>query len=252
MDSSSIKQQAAASLFSEAKGYGQQEDAHEFLTDYSKTAKTQRSFLDMLPRVPGHAYLKKTECVVDRQQESQYRTSGTPEILDITQQTLKEAKDTRWLSHDQACKALYKSLPTVLLSLDHEGKRNCWTPEVAEELPDHDHTCPLGKSQILWLHAFLKPFLKPVEQTCPRFLRPQIDDDDAPNNRPQHQSEQHSAVTVVTYLRPPSVPNTDESTRQNTDESTQENTDEPTQQNTDESTKENTDEPTRQNTDESK
>ncbi|KAI8497646.1 hypothetical protein Bbelb_242980 [Branchiostoma belcheri] len=37
---------------------------------------------------------------------------------------LREAKDTRWLSHDQACTALYKSLPADFLSLDHEGKGN--------------------------------------------------------------------------------------------------------------------------------
>ncbi|KAI8488897.1 hypothetical protein Bbelb_334150 [Branchiostoma belcheri] len=46
--------QATASLFSEAKGYGQQEDAHEFLTDTTccSTPKLQRpreaEFLDML------------------------------------------------------------------------------------------------------------------------------------------------------------------------------------------------------------
>ncbi|KAI8487303.1 hypothetical protein Bbelb_351010 [Branchiostoma belcheri] len=293
-------QQATASLFSEAKGYGQQEDAHEFLTDvifptfkqYSKTAKTQRS------RVPGHSNLMKIECVEDRQAgtgcvpgrrvsivlpELRYfklNLGGTvPEILDITQQTLKEAKDTRWLSHDQACKALYKTWSTRGMGIAEASGLLKWLKSF--QIMTTHVLCDLLPHLTALSLCFQQPFLKPVEQTCQRFLRRQIDDDDAPNNRPQHQSEQYSAVTVATYLRPPSVPvahmsrlqagptrentdeptqeNTDESTRentdgptrQNTDESTQENTDEPTQENTDESTKENTDEPIRQNTDES-
>ncbi|XP_030281580.1 zinc finger protein 862-like [Sparus aurata] len=46
------------------------------------------------------------------------------DMLDIIRTTMKNAVDTRWLSHDEACKALHKSLPVVLLSLDHEAKDN--------------------------------------------------------------------------------------------------------------------------------
>ncbi|XP_035683974.1 zinc finger protein 862-like [Branchiostoma floridae] len=46
------------------------------------------------------------------------------EMMNLDQLTLKEAKDTRWLSHDLACKALYESLPAVIISLDHEAKQN--------------------------------------------------------------------------------------------------------------------------------
>ena len=45
-------------------------------------------------------------------------------MLDIIRTTMKNAMDTRWLSHNEACKALHKSLPTMLLSLDHETKDN--------------------------------------------------------------------------------------------------------------------------------
>lgn len=45
-------------------------------------------------------------------------------MLDIIRTLMKNAVDTRWLSHDEACKALHKSLPVVLLSLDHEAKDN--------------------------------------------------------------------------------------------------------------------------------
>ncbi|XP_019621176.1 PREDICTED: uncharacterized protein LOC109467599 [Branchiostoma belcheri] len=41
--------------------------------------------------------------------------------MDLAQRTLKEAMDTRWLSHDEACSSLYKTLPAVLTSLDHEA-----------------------------------------------------------------------------------------------------------------------------------
>ncbi|KAI8494007.1 hypothetical protein Bbelb_283540 [Branchiostoma belcheri] len=43
------------------------------------------------------------------------------EIMNLAQRTLKEAKDTRWLSHDEPCSALYKTLPAVLTSLDHKA-----------------------------------------------------------------------------------------------------------------------------------
>ncbi|XP_078702448.1 uncharacterized protein LOC144928168 [Branchiostoma floridae x Branchiostoma belcheri] len=43
------------------------------------------------------------------------------EIMNLAQRTLKEAKDTRWLSHDEACSSLYKTLPAVLTSLNHEA-----------------------------------------------------------------------------------------------------------------------------------
>ncbi|XP_070533136.1 zinc finger MYM-type protein 1-like [Ptychodera flava] len=46
------------------------------------------------------------------------------EILDVAQLTLKEAKDTRWLSHDLACKALFNSLPAVITSLEYEARQN--------------------------------------------------------------------------------------------------------------------------------
>lgn len=45
-------------------------------------------------------------------------------MLDIIRTTMKNAVDTRWLSHDEACKALHKSLSAMLLSLDHEAKDN--------------------------------------------------------------------------------------------------------------------------------
>ncbi|KAI8490551.1 hypothetical protein Bbelb_318190 [Branchiostoma belcheri] len=123
-------QQATASLFSEAKGYGQQEDAHKFLTDVIfptfeqsrlPVAVLQRpreaEFLDMptLRRL-NVSWTDRLALAVSQ--------AGESEILDITQQTLKEANDTRWLSHGQACKALYKSLPAVLLSLEHERNGN--------------------------------------------------------------------------------------------------------------------------------
>ncbi|KAJ8333556.1 hypothetical protein SKAU_G00415640 [Synaphobranchus kaupii] len=43
-------------------------------------------------------------------------------LLDLAQNTLKEAEDTRWLSHDEACKSLYRNLPAVLMTLDNENK----------------------------------------------------------------------------------------------------------------------------------
>ncbi|KAJ8334192.1 hypothetical protein SKAU_G00398310 [Synaphobranchus kaupii] len=46
------------------------------------------------------------------------------ELLDLAQNTLKEAEDTRWLSHDEACKSLYRNLPAVLMTLDNENKNS--------------------------------------------------------------------------------------------------------------------------------
>ncbi|KAI8487203.1 hypothetical protein Bbelb_350010 [Branchiostoma belcheri] len=45
------------------------------------------------------------------------------DIMNLAQRPLKEAKDTRWLSHDEACSSLYKTLPAVLTSLEHEGRQ---------------------------------------------------------------------------------------------------------------------------------
>ncbi|KAI8490509.1 hypothetical protein Bbelb_317770 [Branchiostoma belcheri] len=266
-------QQAAASLFSEAKGYGQQEDAHEFLTDYSKTAKTQRS------RVPGHAYFKKIECVEDRQ-------AGTgcvpgrrisivlPELRYFKPNLGELFRPARLCT--RVCQQSYSGRTTRGKGISEASGLLKWLKSF-QTMTTHV-LCDLLPHLTALSLCFQQPFLKPVEQICQQFLRPQIDDDDAPNNLTQHQSEHHSVVTVVTYLRPPSVPvvqntdeptqentdestrentdgptrqNTDESTQENTDESTQENTDEPTLENTDESTRQNTDEPTRQNTDES-
>ncbi|KAI8516610.1 hypothetical protein Bbelb_051910 [Branchiostoma belcheri] len=55
------------------------------------------------------------------QQEFDSAMEEAIEIMNLAQRTLKEAKDTRWLSHDEACSSLYKTLPAVLTSLDHEA-----------------------------------------------------------------------------------------------------------------------------------
>ena len=43
------------------------------------------------------------------------------EVLNSSFLKLKEAKDVRWLSHDQAVQALRKTLPAVLITLEKEG-----------------------------------------------------------------------------------------------------------------------------------
>ena len=46
------------------------------------------------------------------------------EILNDPQIKCKQAKDVRWLSHDNAIKALIRSLPSILVSLDREASEN--------------------------------------------------------------------------------------------------------------------------------
>ncbi|XP_056137324.1 uncharacterized protein LOC130113734 [Lampris incognitus] len=46
------------------------------------------------------------------------------ELMDLAQNTLKEAKDTWWLSHDKACKSLYRNLPAVHMTLNNENKNS--------------------------------------------------------------------------------------------------------------------------------
>jgi len=46
------------------------------------------------------------------------------EILDDPQIKCKLAKDVRWLSHDNAIKAVIRTLPSILVSLDREASEN--------------------------------------------------------------------------------------------------------------------------------
>jgi hypothetical protein len=57
-------------------------------------------------------------------QASAVRTAGLKaiqELLDSPTLKLKEAKDVRWLSHDQAVQTLRRTLPAVLVALEREG-----------------------------------------------------------------------------------------------------------------------------------
>ncbi|KAI8479723.1 hypothetical protein Bbelb_425260 [Branchiostoma belcheri] len=233
--------------------------SRDYLLQYSKTAKTQRS------RVPAHAYFKKIECVVDRQvgtgcvpgrrvsialPELRYFKPNLGELF--RPERLCQQSSPAWTTRGKGISEASGLLKWL------KGFQTMATHVLCDLLP-HLTALSLCFQQREISNCMAPRLFEAVEQTCQWFLRPQIDDDDAPNNRTQHQSEQHSAVTVVTYIRPPSVPvaagptreNTDESTQENTDKPTQENTDESTQENIDDSTQENTDEPTQENTNES-
>jgi hypothetical protein len=60
-------------------------------------------------------------------QNSAVRTASLhaiQELLNDPQIKCKQAKDVRWLSHDNAIKALIRSLPSVLVSLNREASES--------------------------------------------------------------------------------------------------------------------------------
>ena len=60
-------------------------------------------------------------------QASPVRTAGLKaiqEVLDMPSLRLREAKDVRWLSHDQAVQTLRCTLPAVLSALEREGSEH--------------------------------------------------------------------------------------------------------------------------------
>ena len=60
-------------------------------------------------------------------QASAVRTAGLKsiqEMLNSPALKMKEAKDVRWLSHDQAVQTLRRTLPAVLTALEREGSEN--------------------------------------------------------------------------------------------------------------------------------
>ncbi|KAI8493191.1 hypothetical protein Bbelb_291950 [Branchiostoma belcheri] len=67
------------------------------------------------------------------------------DIMNLAQRPLKEAMDTRWLSHDEACSALYKTLPAVLTRLDHEAPASIkLQAAAAADQPTGQPPVPLG------------------------------------------------------------------------------------------------------------
>ena len=54
-------------------------------------------------------------------QNSAVRMANLQELLNDPQIKCKQAKDVHWLSHDNAIKALIRSLNSVLVSLDREA-----------------------------------------------------------------------------------------------------------------------------------
>ena len=54
------------------------------------------------------------------------RTSGLKAIHKMPYLKLKEAKDVRWLSHDQAVQTLRRCLAAVLIALEREATENLW------------------------------------------------------------------------------------------------------------------------------
>lgn len=46
------------------------------------------------------------------------------EVLNDPVIKCKQAKDVRWLSHDNAIKALIRTLPSILVSLEREAAEN--------------------------------------------------------------------------------------------------------------------------------
>ncbi|KAI8503611.1 hypothetical protein Bbelb_185820 [Branchiostoma belcheri] len=226
--------QAAASLFSKAKAHWQQEDAHEFLTDVvfptfeqfqKKKSRTQTPPNPMVapthsqqpvpgPAQPPPAQPNAGVVSIDTNKSGPLSLSEHDAATKLVKRLLATLEDSRTIKLKTGGQS----------GTDHEthGRRMKAVGYHAQNIHSwkggHATSMETREGNFKYngppeLHAALKPFLKPVEQTCQRFLQPQIDDDDAPNNRTQHKSELHSAVTVVTYLRPPSVPVAQRSSR---------------------------------------
>ena len=76
-------------------------------------------------------YLKKFKSILQTlfyfYQNSVVRMASLRNIQEILNEThikCKQAKDVRWLSHDNAIKAVIRSLPALLVSLDREASEN--------------------------------------------------------------------------------------------------------------------------------
>ncbi|KAI8487310.1 hypothetical protein Bbelb_351080 [Branchiostoma belcheri] len=233
--------QAAASLFLGAKGYGQQEDAHEFLTDV------------IFPT------FKQIECVVDRQAgtgcvpgrrisiilpELQYFKPNLGELFCAPRRFHVGKVLKSDIEEQEVQVQFYKPARKNLLV-------NFGAPEWVTPKFVLDTSVDLSKDGVTLLPP--SKMLQSQESLGgpEDFIHTNENTDEPTRENTDESTRENTNESTRENTNESTRENTDESTRENTNESTRHNTDESTRHNTDESTRENTNESTRHNTNES-